>query len=137
MIASPLEQFKIHPILSLHAGNLDFSITNSTVYMLASVGLFLLLCGMVFHRGGRLIPSLWQCLLEMLPGIEDDVQFAQAFLDEKRVFVLPGSCFGMSRTGSIVYFRVVIAAPSEKLQEAYKRMADFIQAKSAKRRRVA
>ena len=66
MIASPLEQFKIHSIIPLHAGSFDFSITNATVYMLASVGLFLLLCHMVFHRGGRLIPSLWQCVLEMI-----------------------------------------------------------------------
>ena len=66
MIPSPLEQFKIHSLLSLHVGNFDFSITNSTVYMLASISLFLTLCAMVFHKGGRLIPSLWQCLLEMI-----------------------------------------------------------------------
>ena len=66
MIPSPLEQFKIHSLLSLHVGSFDFSITNSTVYMLASISLFLTLCAMVFHKGGRLIPSLWQCLLEMI-----------------------------------------------------------------------
>eukprot|EP00949_MAST-11_sp_MAST-11-sp1_P000867 g867.t1 len=71
-----------------------------------------------------------------LPGIVDDVQFAQALLDEERVFVLPGSCFGMARTGDIVYFRVVIAAPKEKLVQAYARMRNFLESKASKRQRL-
>lgn len=44
------------------------------------------------------LPSLRPCV----PGLADDVAFAQQLLEEESVFVLPGACFGKPN-----YFRIV------------------------------
>ncbi len=53
-------------------------------------------------------------------SISNDLEFAQALLDEESVFVIPGSCFKMPN-----FFRVVFSAPHEKLTEAYNRIHAF------------
>ena len=53
-------------------------------------------------------------------SISNDLEFAQALLDEESVFVIPGSCFKMPN-----FFRVVFSAPHEKLTEAYDRIHAF------------
>ena len=55
-------------------------------------------------------------------SISNDLEFAQALLDEESVFVIPGSCFKMPN-----FFRVVFSAPHEKLTEAYDRTTHFAQ----------
>jgi len=52
--------------------------------------------------------------------ITDDVSFARQLLLEQSVLVLPGSCFNMKN-----YFRIVICAPKQKLEEAYERIEEF------------
>ncbi len=56
-------------------------------------------------------------------GIEDDVQFAEQFLMEERVAVVPGSTFGASGSG---YVRLCYAASYDDLQEAMVRLERFL-----------
>lgn len=64
--------------------------------------------------------------VDRLNGIESDVDFAQQLLSEENVFVIPGSCFRMKN-----FFRVVYSAPTEKLSEAYDRIANFVKKRYA------
>ena len=69
MLYSPLEQFQVIPILSMHLGRVDISLTNS-----ALTGIFL--CGIFFFFLSSLmngdksdflfIPSRWQLVLEIM-----------------------------------------------------------------------
>lgn len=65
MICSPLEQFSIVTILPLRFGDLFFSFTNSSLYLLIATGLVSLLFYLVTVEGGRLVPSRWQSVVEM------------------------------------------------------------------------
>ncbi|KAJ1919211.1 hypothetical protein IWQ60_007303 [Tieghemiomyces parasiticus] len=53
-------------------------------------------------------------------GIRDDVEFATRLILEQRVEVLPGQCFDYPN-----YFRIVLAPPKDKLEEACRRIAQF------------
>jgi len=66
MVSSPLEQFAIISLIPFHVGNFYFSFTNSSLFMLLSIGLFLLLFSFVTTNGGKLVPSRWQSLVEMI-----------------------------------------------------------------------
>ena len=63
---SPLEQFAIIPLIPFHIGNFYFSFTHSSLFMFLSTGLFLLLFYLVTTDGGKLVPSRWQSLVEMI-----------------------------------------------------------------------
>ena len=63
---SPLEQFTIISLIPMHIGNFYFSFTNSSLFMCLSTGLFMLLCVLVTVRGGALVPTPWQSLVEMI-----------------------------------------------------------------------
>src|SRR5262245_47276177 len=62
---SPLEQFRIHRLFEIHIGSVDLSITNSTLAMVAIVGLvtIFLVGGM---RQGSLVPTRWQSMAELV-----------------------------------------------------------------------
>jgi len=66
MIPTPLEQFAIVSLLPLHWGGLYLSFTNSSLYMCLAT----LLCGLLLYgvtlQGGRLVPTRWQSLVEMV-----------------------------------------------------------------------
>lgn len=65
MADNPLDQFKISKILDLQVGSFDFSFTNSSLFMVASVGTaaaFLILT----TSGRGLIPGKLQSISEML-----------------------------------------------------------------------
>jgi F-type H+-transporting ATPase subunit a len=62
---SPLEQFTIISLIPMHIGNFYVSFTNSSLFMCLSTGLFLCLCFLVTLRGGSLVPTTWQSLVEM------------------------------------------------------------------------
>jgi F-type H+-transporting ATPase subunit a len=67
MILSPLEQFAIIPLIPIQLypfGSLSF--TNSSLFMLVTVGLVLLLFHLVTLNGGYLVPNAWQSLVEMI-----------------------------------------------------------------------
>jgi len=63
---SPLEQFTIISLIPMHIGNFYFSFTNSSLFMCLSTGLFMCLCVLVTARGGSLVPTPWQSLIEMI-----------------------------------------------------------------------
>ena len=65
-LPSPLEQFAIHSIIPIRIGNVYLSFTNSSLFLLATVGLLWLLFSMITKNGGRLVPTRWQTLVEMI-----------------------------------------------------------------------
>nr|UWI54097.1 ATPase subunit 6 [Erigeron annuus] len=66
-ITSPLEQFSIIPLIPMKIGNLYFSFTNSSLFMLLTLSLVLLLIHFVTKKGGgNLVPNAWQSLVELI-----------------------------------------------------------------------
>jgi F-type H+-transporting ATPase subunit a len=66
MIPSPLEQFALTTVLPLRSGVFYLDVTNSTVYLLGGLALTALGLFMVTQRGGRLLPTRWQSVMELL-----------------------------------------------------------------------
>ena len=69
MFYSPLEQFQIIPIFSVHLGNLDFSITNYTLITLLVVFIFITYLFILTDRKNFslfLILNRWQSIIETL-----------------------------------------------------------------------
>jgi len=65
-VASPLEQFSLITLVPLHIGNFYFSFTNSSLFMFLSTGIFLSLLWFVTAEGGRVVPTHWQSIVEMI-----------------------------------------------------------------------
>jgi len=63
MTYSPLEQFDIITLLPIRFLDLDFSITNSTLYLAIALGTFSLLLRLSM-KVPMIVPSLWQCFFE-------------------------------------------------------------------------
>ena len=61
---NPIEQFDIHPILQIEVGHHDFSLTNSSIYMIIAV---VLACGLMAAgaNGTTGVPGRMQALAEM------------------------------------------------------------------------
>lgn len=67
LVSSPLEQFEIIPLIPMKIGNLYFSFTNSSLFMLLTLSLVLLLVYFVTKKGGgNLVPNAWQSLVELI-----------------------------------------------------------------------
>nr|AFI44328.1 ATPase subunit 6 [Silene vulgaris] len=65
--ASPLEQFDILPLFDIKLGNLYFSFTNPSLFMLLTLSLVLLLLYFVTKKGGgKSVPNVWQSLVELI-----------------------------------------------------------------------
>jgi len=77
MLFSPLEQFSIISLLPLRIGNIYFSFTNSSLFLLLTTALVFTLFQMVTQNGGFLIPSRWQSFVEMI------YQFVVSLVDEQ------------------------------------------------------
>jgi len=66
-VPSPLEQFSILPLIPFNIGDLYFSFTNSSLFMLLTLSLVLLLVHLVTKNGGgNLVPNAWQSLVELI-----------------------------------------------------------------------
>jgi len=69
IIASPLEQFEILPLISLNFGLLDFSITNQTI-ILALISFIFVTYFLSFLKQSDnslfIIPSRWQVIVEFV-----------------------------------------------------------------------
>lgn len=66
-ITSPLEQFEIIPLIPMKIGDLYFSFTNSSFFMLLTLSLVLLFFHFVTKKGGgNLVPNAWQSLVELI-----------------------------------------------------------------------
>jgi F-type H+-transporting ATPase subunit a len=67
MVPSPLEQFAILPLIPMKIGNLYFSFTNPSLFMLLTLSLVLLLVHFVTKNGGgNSVPNAWQSLVELI-----------------------------------------------------------------------
>lgn len=67
MAPSPLEQFAILPLIPMKIGNLYFSFTNPSLFMLLTLSLVLLLVHFVTKKGGgNSVPNAWQSLVELI-----------------------------------------------------------------------
>ena len=77
MICTPLEQFSIINLIPLRLGNVYFSFTNSSLYLLVTTALVFLLFHMVTQKGGYLVPSRWQSIVEMI------YEFVVSLVDEQ------------------------------------------------------
>ena len=64
---SPLDQFSIIPLIPMKIGNLYFSFTNPSLFMLLTLSLVLLLVYFVTKKGGgNSVPNAWQSLVELI-----------------------------------------------------------------------
>ena len=64
---SPLEQFSILPLIPMKIGNLYFSFTNPSLFMLLTLSLVLLLVHFVTKNGGgNSVPNAWQSSVELI-----------------------------------------------------------------------
>jgi hypothetical protein len=64
---NPLEQFQLVPFITLRTGVFDFSLTNSTFFIIWSLVVFLLLVYLCTFVGkGSIVPNRWQSFLENL-----------------------------------------------------------------------
>lgn len=64
---SPLDQFAILPLIPMKLGNLYFSFTNPSLFMLLTLSLVLLLLHFVTKKGGgNSVPNVWQSLVELI-----------------------------------------------------------------------
>lgn len=91
-MAGPIEQFEISRILPVEIGNLDLSFTNSSAYMIATVGLaagFLLLA----TSGRGLVPGRMQSSAEMLYEFVSNTLRENAGHEGMRFFPLVFSLF--------------------------------------------
>ena len=91
-MAGPIEQFEISRILPIEIGNLDLSFTNSSAYMIATVGLaagFLLLA----TSGRGLVPGRMQSSAEMLYEFVSNTLRENAGHEGMRFFPLVFSLF--------------------------------------------
>jgi F-type H+-transporting ATPase subunit a len=66
MIYTPLEQFSIISLIPIRLGNVYLSFTNSSLYLLITTGLVFLFFYMIIQKGGYLVPSRWQSVVEMI-----------------------------------------------------------------------
>ena len=67
----PMHQFTINPIVPLHIGPYDISLTNSAAWMLAALALIFAFMALGMKR--ELVPGRWQAAVESLTGFIDDM----------------------------------------------------------------
>jgi len=67
----PMHQFTINPIVPLHLGPYDISLTNSAAWMLAALALIFAFMALGMKR--ELVPGRWQAAVESLTGFIDDM----------------------------------------------------------------
>lgn len=60
-------------------------------------------------------------VIEKMPGVNDDMEFAEELLNDKGVAVVPGSAFGLKN-----HMRLSIATSESNLRNALTRIAEFI-----------
>ncbi len=65
----PMHQFQVHPIVPMHIGGYDISLTNSALWMLLALGVIVVFIGRGMKR--ELVPGRWQMAVEELTGMID------------------------------------------------------------------
>ena len=67
----PMHQFTVEPLVPLHIGKYDISLTNSAAWMLATLVVIFAFMAMGMKR--QLVPGRWQMAVEGLTGFIDDM----------------------------------------------------------------
>ncbi len=65
----PMHQFQVHPIVPLHIGNYDVSLTNSGLWMLIALVVIIGFIALGMKR--ELVPGRWQMAVEELTGMTE------------------------------------------------------------------
>jgi F-type H+-transporting ATPase subunit a len=84
---SPLEQFRIEPIIPIHVGGVDLSFTKSSAWMLAAVALASLLLWLGLRRPS-LVPGRAQAAVEALAETVDETIVSSAGPEARKYFPL-------------------------------------------------
>ena len=67
----PMHQFTVEPLIPLHIGKYDISLTNSAAWMLATLAVIFGFMALGMKR--ELVPGRWQMAVEGLTGFIDDL----------------------------------------------------------------
>ena len=98
---SPLDQFKLQPLVPLHLGGYDISFSNSALYMVVAVGLVtLMMTAAVSARG--MVPGRFQALAEMLYSFVANMVRDNAGHDSKPYFPFVFSIFMFILLGNLL-----------------------------------
>lgn len=100
--SSPLEQFSVVSIFSLEIGNLFFSFTNSSLYMLLSTGFFLWFLNIATTKEGYLVPSFTQSSAELIYKFVADLVKEQVGEEGKRFFPMIFIIFTFILTANLI-----------------------------------
>ena len=108
MANDPIKQFEIHSIVPIEIAGIDFSFTNSSLFMLATTGA--VSAFLVLSTSGRgLVPNRWQSAAEMsyefVAGMLRDAAGTQGMkffplVFSLFMFVLLPTCLACSLTSS-------------------------------------
>jgi F-type H+-transporting ATPase subunit a len=102
MMFSPLEQFTIVTLLPLRWGSVILSFTNSALYLLVATGLCVLMLHWVTQEGGRLLPTRWQSLVELVYGFVASLVEEQIGAQGRRYFPLIFTLFTFLLTANLI-----------------------------------
>ena len=100
-MAEPMKQFLVHPIMPLHVGGLDLSITNSTVSMAVAAVILTGFFTLAFARPA-VVPSRVQSVGELLYGLIDDLAHSIIGHSSASFFPLVFSLFGFIATMNLL-----------------------------------
>ena len=87
----PMHQFTIEPLIPLHIGGVDVSLTNSSAWMLITLALIFLFVLLGMKR--ELVPGRWQMAVEGLTSFVDNMLQVNIGPEGKRYFPLIFSLF--------------------------------------------
>ena len=102
-MASPVEQFRLTPLVPIEIGGVDISLTNSSAFMIAAVAVVTLFLTLSI-RSGKLVPGRWQSMAEMSyefianmvrDNVGRDGRQYFPFIFTLFMFILAGNLLGM------------------------------------------
>lgn len=86
-ISSPLEQFSVTTLIPFSFLGFDFSITNSGIYCLLTIGLTVGIWSLISYNGGLMVPSKYQVASEMLYEFVSSLVHEQLGPEKARQYV--------------------------------------------------
>jgi ATP synthase subunit 6 len=99
---SPLEQFAVSRLLPIHWGALDISFTNSALYLVLAATAILWTTGLVFHGGGRVVPTRWQSFVELVYGFVAGLVSEQVGPAGRRYFAMLYALFLLLLSANLI-----------------------------------
>lgn len=102
-MASPVEQFRLTPLVPIEIGDVDISLTNSSAVMIAAVAVVSLFLTLSM-RSGKLVPGRWQSMAELSyefianmvrDNVGRDGRQYFPFIFTLFMFILAGNLLGM------------------------------------------